>query len=237
MDISSFNDLMPIVPGWADIGGRIAATLIAAVFLGINRERGGHPAGLRTTILVGLAACLSMIQANFLLTTSQEVGGSMDILRLPLGILTGVGFIGGGAILRRGDVATGVTTAATLWLMTTIGLCFGGGQIIVGTIASAIAFCILSPLKTLGHWLPSEQKGSVGILEPAGTAIPQIGQSLPDDVEACFVAMRNIDADNQEFVFELRWTTAGGKTSAADILVTLRTNHRVRSFEHRTTVT
>lgn len=57
--MSSFNDLMPITPGWVDIGVRIAATLIAAVLLGINRERGGHPAGLRTTLLVGMAACLS----------------------------------------------------------------------------------------------------------------------------------------------------------------------------------
>jgi MgtC family len=50
-------------------------------------------------------------------------------MRLPLGILTGVGFIGGGTILKRGDLVTGVTTAATLWLVTVIGLCFGGGQL------------------------------------------------------------------------------------------------------------
>jgi putative Mg2+ transporter-C (MgtC) family protein len=178
-----------------------------------------------------------MIQANLLLSTSQKIDGSIDILRLPVGILTGVGFIGGGAILRRGDVATGLTTAATLWLMTSIGLCFGGGQIIVGTIASVIAFCILSPLKAFGHWLSSEQKGSVGILAPAGTAIPQIGQSLPDDVEARFIAIRNLDADHQEFVFELRWTTSAGKISAADIAGTLRAHHRVTNFEHRATVT
>ena len=51
----------------------------------------------------------------------------LDLMRLPLGILTGVGFIGGG-ILKRGDSIQGVTTAATLWFVTVIGLCFGGGQ-------------------------------------------------------------------------------------------------------------
>lgn len=163
-----FDELMPITRTWPDIGLRIAATLVAGVLIGINRERGGHAAGLRTTVLVGMAACISMIQANLLLSTSQAANGSMDALRLPLGILTGVGFIGGGAILRRGDVATGVTTAATLWLMTTVGLCFGGGQVIIGAIASVIAFVTLSPMRTFGVWLSSEQKGSIGIKVPSG---------------------------------------------------------------------
>lgn len=163
-----FDELMPITRTWPDIGLRIAATLVAGVLIGINRERGGHAAGLRTTVLVGMAACISMIQANLLLSTSQAANGSMDALRLPLGILTGVGFIGGGAILRRGDVATGVTTAATLWLMTTVGLCFGGGQVIIGAIASVIAFVTLSPMRTFGLWLSSEQKGSIGIKVPSG---------------------------------------------------------------------
>jgi putative Mg2+ transporter-C (MgtC) family protein len=51
-----------------------------------------------------------------------------DLMRLPLGILTGVGFIGGGAILRRDDMVVGVTTAATLWLATGIGLCLGAAS-------------------------------------------------------------------------------------------------------------
>jgi putative Mg2+ transporter-C (MgtC) family protein len=55
-----------------------------------------------------------------------------DLMRLPLGILIGVGFIGGGAILRRDDIVVGVTTAATLWLVTVIGLCLGGGQLALG---------------------------------------------------------------------------------------------------------
>ena len=50
-------DLMPITPNWTDIALRLAATVIAGAFIGLDRERGGHAAGLRTTILVGLAAC------------------------------------------------------------------------------------------------------------------------------------------------------------------------------------
>ena len=232
-----FNELMPITPTWPDIGLRIAATLVAGVLIGINRERGGHAAGLRTTVLVGLAACISMIQANLLLSTSQTANGSMDALRLPLGILTGVGFIGGGAILRRGDVATGVTTAATLWLMTAVGLCFGGGQLIVGAIASAIAFVTLSPLKAFGLWLSSEQKGSVGIKVPAGDKLPDIAPSLPPRVEACFIAIRPIDTHHEEVVFELRWKTKARKPTSSELVSAIRARHDVNCFEHRTTVT
>src|ERR1700742_368369 len=127
--------IMPLQPTWADIVGRLLLTLIAGVMLGVNREARGHAAGLRTTILVTLAASVAMIQANILLPLEGKNPGSfavMDLMRLPLGILTGVGFLGGGAILKKGSTITGVTTAATLWIATVIGLCLGGGQLGLG---------------------------------------------------------------------------------------------------------
>lgn len=75
-----------------------------------------------------------------------------DVLRLPLGILTGVGFIGAGAILRHNERVIGLTTAATLWFVTTVGLCFGGGQLGLGLAASSLAFIILYSLKALDRY-------------------------------------------------------------------------------------
>lgn len=101
---------------------------------------------MRTTLLVCLAASVTMIQVNLLLPTAGRPPNSFvmnDLMRLPLGILTGVGFIGGGAILRRDDIVVGVTTAATLWLVTVIGLCLGGGQIALGIAATAIGLFAL----------------------------------------------------------------------------------------------
>ncbi len=129
-------DLMSTDPSWLNISIRLLLVIVAGAFIGVNREVGGHAAGFRTTILVGLAACLTMIQANLLLSTlgkTPQSFASMDVLRFPLGVLTGVGFIGGGAILKRGDLVTGVTMAATLWIMTAVGLCIGGGQLVVGS--------------------------------------------------------------------------------------------------------
>lgn len=143
---------MPLTVEWHDMALRLALTVAAGALFGINRSERGRAAGLVTTVLVCLAASVAMIQTNLLLCTAGRTDdsfASLDILRLPLGILTGMGFIGGGVILRRGEMIRGVTTAATLWLVTIIGLCFVGGQIALGLTASALGLGALGGLKKL----------------------------------------------------------------------------------------
>src|ERR1700749_4874809 len=119
-------EIMPLTLTWSDIATRLVITIVAAVLIGYDRTEHGKAAGLRTTVLVCLAASVAMIQVNLLLPMAGKPAGSFitnDLMRLPLGILTGVGFIGGGAIIKRDDIVVGVTTAATLWAVTVIGLC------------------------------------------------------------------------------------------------------------------
>ena len=123
---------MPINLDWQHVLLRLLLTVTAGLVIGFNRGEHGRPAGMRTTLLVGLAASLSMIQANLLLNSVGKTQDSfvvLDLMRLPLGILSGMGFIGAGAILRKDNLVLGVTTAATLWFTTMMGLCFGGGQL------------------------------------------------------------------------------------------------------------
>jgi putative Mg2+ transporter-C (MgtC) family protein len=137
---------------WPEIAWRLALAVLGGTLLGINRTERGMAAGLRTTLLVCLAAASSMIQVNLLLGASGRPPDSfvmMDLMRLPLGILTGMGFIGAGAILRRGDKVQGITTAATLWLATALGLCFGGGQSGLGLATLSLGVLILWGLKWL----------------------------------------------------------------------------------------
>ena len=157
---------MPLTLGYPEIALRLALTVLAGILLGLNRSERGRPVGLRTTLLVCLAASASMIQANLLLglrTRPPDSFVMLDLMRLPLGILTGVGFIGAGAILRRGDLIIGVTTAATLWIGTVIGLCFGGGQIALGLTALALAWGILWGITGIENRMHLERRATLTI--------------------------------------------------------------------------
>src|SRR5579872_1163327 len=158
---------MPLTVGWADITVRLLATILAGAAIGWNRGEHGHPAGLRTTILVCLAASLSMIEANLLLDTRGKGGDSfavLDLARFPLGILSGMGFIGAGAILRRGHIVEGVTTAATLWFVTMVGLCIGGGQIGLGIAGTVVGYFVLGLLKRVEGMAAVERRATLNIV-------------------------------------------------------------------------
>jgi putative Mg2+ transporter-C (MgtC) family protein len=155
--------MTPVVV-WHEIVLRLLTAIVAGVVLGINRTERNRPAGLRTVILVTMAASAAMILANLLLITAGKASDSfavIDPMRLPLGILTGMGFIGGGAILRKGELVQGVTTAATLWLATIIGLCFGGGQYLLGGAALASGSLVLWGLKSFEVRLPHDRHATV----------------------------------------------------------------------------
>ncbi len=83
-----------------DVALQILLTIAVGLALGVDRSVEGHPAGAKTTVLVALAACMAMLQANWLMNSVGKPNNSfvtLDLMRMPLGILTGVGFIGGGA--------------------------------------------------------------------------------------------------------------------------------------------
>jgi putative Mg2+ transporter-C (MgtC) family protein len=147
-----------------DIALRLFAALVAGGLIGFDRSTRGRIAGLRTTILICLAAAGAMIEANLLLNVAGKTAESfarMDVLRFPLGILSGIGFIGAGAIVRRGSLVTGVTTAATLWLVTVVGLILGAGYLGFGAALTVLAFLVLSILKRVEPALRREHRGQL----------------------------------------------------------------------------
>jgi len=155
---------VPVTVLWQDIALRLVLAFVCAAIIGFDRGEHGRSAGLRTTILMSMAACVAMVQANLLMNSVGKASDSfvvLDLMRLPLGILSGVGFIGAGAILKRGNLVHGVTTAATMWFVTVMGLCFGGGQIKLGLSAFAIAFLTLTFLKWIEDYFPAWHPASL----------------------------------------------------------------------------
>jgi putative Mg2+ transporter-C (MgtC) family protein len=218
---------------WSDILLRLALTFVAGAIIGLNRETQGHAAGLRTTVLVALAAAVAMIQANLLLPVDGKTPASfavLDLMRLPLGILTGVGFIGGGAILKRGGSVAGVTTAATLWIVTVIGLCFGGGQIGLGVAATLLSIATLFGMKWIDLHIPRRREGYLTIMTGTGATAPDLSRLLSSvKCRIRFVGQRTADLHRTEYQYVLHWaqTEVGDRSTA--ILAALR-GFDIRSF-------
>lgn len=119
----------------------LAAGLGAAI--GIERELRRKPAGLRTNILIAVGAALFTIMS----IRMAQIGGSSD--RIAAQIVTGIGFLGAGAIMRSGRSVHGMTTAATIWVNAAVGIAAGAGEYLIATVATAITLVVLAVLGPL----------------------------------------------------------------------------------------
>jgi len=209
---------------WQQIALRLALTVVAGGLLGMERSKSGHAAGLRTTLLVTLAASIAMIQMNLLMATNGKTPSSFavfDLMRLPLGILTGVGFIGAGAIVRKSELVLGLTTAATLWFATVIGLCLGGGQLILGSVSTGLGFAVLSGLRWFEKRVEHYQMAELRLRIASGSlTAEQLRQRL--EAEKFRINSFSVTSSMQEgqtrFDLEVRWPSALGSAEPPALL-------------------
>ena len=134
---------MEIPFSWTDLEMviRLLLSVGLGALIGFEREITHKPAGLRTHIFVCMGACLFTIASFYLIDDSSI--GTFDSTRIAAGIVTGISFIGAGSIIAsKGDVK-GVTTAASLWVVSAIGLMIGFGIYLLPIIAAIITFIIL----------------------------------------------------------------------------------------------
>lgn len=123
--------------------------LILAAFLGsligLEREYHGRPAGLRTHILVCIGAAVLTISGLSITAVFSNGNGSSgeEISRIVAGIVTGIGFLGAGAIIRTSDLIRGLTTAACIWFVAAIGIVTGLGQYLLAASSTGIALLVL----------------------------------------------------------------------------------------------
>jgi putative Mg2+ transporter-C (MgtC) family protein len=127
----------------------LAAALLGSI-IGADRERLSWAAGLRTHMLVCVGACLIMIVSAYgfadILHTPHVV---LDPSRVAAQVVSGIGFLGAGSILLRGEVVRGLTTAASLWTVAAIGLAVGGGLYVEAVAATIVIMIILAGIKPI----------------------------------------------------------------------------------------
>lgn len=126
----------------------ILASLFGAL-IGIEREYARRPAGLRTHVLVCVGSCLVMLTSEFIYKTYQHLSPNIDVARLGAQVISGVGFLGAGTIIRNGNSVKGLTTAASVWAVACIGLATGIGYYAGAIVATFAIFLILSYFKSI----------------------------------------------------------------------------------------
>ena len=121
---------------------RLILSVILAGFIGLERQMHRRTAGLRTHILVGLGSCLIMLTSLYIFAIyKNEV--PLDPARIAAGVITGIGFLGAGAIIRDKSGVKGLTTAASLWLVAGVGLSVGCGFYSAAIVTTLLALVVL----------------------------------------------------------------------------------------------
>jgi putative Mg2+ transporter-C (MgtC) family protein len=135
--------------GFGDAVFRLGAALLCGAVIGIDRERRNRSAGLRTHMLVALAAALFTIISFQIYAEVQTVGenNSTDPLRLLEAITAGVAFLAAGSIFRQADGVEGLTTGSGLWLCGALGMACGRGYFLLALLGVALAFTVLAVLR------------------------------------------------------------------------------------------
>jgi putative Mg2+ transporter-C (MgtC) family protein len=129
---------------------RLLLAALLGSLIGLERERLLWAAGLRTHMLVCVGSCLLMIVSAFGFQDALEMAHTqLDHSRVAAQVVSGIGFLGAGSILLRGEVIRGLTTAASLWTVAAIGLSVGGGLYVVSTSATFIILVILIAIKPM----------------------------------------------------------------------------------------
>lgn len=121
---------------------RLGISLLLGVCIGIERQLHKHAAGLRTFTLICLGSTLAMLVSIYICQTNTELHNG-DPGRIAAQVLTGIGFIGAGLIIKTLDGITGLTTAASIFMTAVIGLAIGCGMILIGSVATALTLIVL----------------------------------------------------------------------------------------------
>ena len=156
-----WQELVAGLPGNVEMAHIVVRLLVAAVLgglLGFQRAETGKAAGIRTCMLVTLGTALVVL-------LPQLTGmSSADMSRIIQGTITGIGFIGGGVILKLSEQhqIMGVTTAATIWLTATVGIAAGAGRLGLAVVGAILAFIILTAVGRIEHWMIPKRDESGG---------------------------------------------------------------------------
>jgi putative Mg2+ transporter-C (MgtC) family protein len=209
---------------WGEVLLRVVLAGVLGGAIGAEREIREREAGLRTHMLVAVGSALFTIVSAYAwsdFTFSQRGGITFDPTRIAAQIVTGIGFLGAGAIIRQGLSVRGLTTAASLWVVAAIGMASGAGYYSAAVITTIVVLISLWPLRILAFRMferirPGELRLEV---ELKGGESPSV---LLDTLEAKGVAVRSFELedarDRRRVVLDVRITDGRFETVTAELM-------------------
>ncbi len=138
-----WNQYINLAPGVGETLLRLLCAMIVGTLIGLEREYTHRPAGLRTHILVALGACVVSLTGEMLYYHYSQLGATPDPARLSAQVITGVGFLGAGTIMKEGASVKGLTTAASVWAVACLGIAAGFGYYAVAVLGMVLIFVTL----------------------------------------------------------------------------------------------
>lgn len=219
-----------------DITVKLLLAALAGGLVGLEREKHGRPAGLRTNLLVAVGSCVMVIISEaFYIKYSgftAETTLRIDPSRVAAQIVTGIGFIGAGVILKEGASVRGLTTAASLWAVAGLGMAFGMGFYSLGAIATVLVLIGLALLKKLEPIIKKDRfltltvtaRNRDGLLEEL-QAIFDVRKLLISDLSA------HIDLINDELFYQMI-ITQQKKRIGHELMTAIRELEGVRKIHY-----
>ena len=196
----------------ADLAVRMLIAAVLGAAIGLEREIHDHPAGMRTHLLVSLGSAIFTILSIFGFVGIGESGlASVDPTRIAAQVVSGIGFLGAGAILKYGTSIRGLTTAASLWTTAAIGMAAGAGEWLIAGVGTFIVVFSLWPLNALVARLHSPRGRSIKLRLEVGRleALGDVSRLLADRrVEMSGINSQRIGKGRYEVELELRLPVA-----------------------------
>jgi putative Mg2+ transporter-C (MgtC) family protein len=160
---------------YSDTLFRLLGAAVLGSLIGFERERLLWAAGIRTHMLVCVGACLFMIVSAYGFAPTLGPDVVLDPSRVAAQVVSGIGFLGAGAILARGEIVKGLTTAASIWTVAAIGLAVGGGLYFAAGVSTAVILAILAGVKPLEQLYRERNQSCRLVVETTrGTLTPEL---------------------------------------------------------------
>jgi putative Mg2+ transporter-C (MgtC) family protein len=197
----------------ADLAVRMIIAAILGAAIGLEREIHEHPAGMRTHLLVSLGSAIFTVLSiyGFAGVGTGSVSPTVDPTRIAAQVVSGIGFLGAGAILKYGTSIRGLTTAASLWTAAAIGMAAGAGEWIIAAVGTFIVIFSLWPLNALVERIHRPGARSIKLRLEVGRleAVGDVSRLLADRrVEIAGINSQRTGKGRYEVELELRMPQA-----------------------------